>query len=115
MPNLRTPLLKYELLSRDLLMLNGGLTQQYILRVKDLSSEDKPREKLLQLGPKSLNLTEIIAILWGVGTKKEELLNMAQRLTKEYGEKALLHENNPQKLAEILDIPLTKACQIVVG
>jgi len=96
-------------------MQDEGSEQQYVLRVKDLPSDEKPREKLLQLGARQLNLPELIAILWGVGTKKEELLSMAGRLTKEYGEKALLTETNPQKLADALNIPLIKACQVIAG
>jgi DNA repair protein RadC len=105
----------YSLVDHDFVMFDEGAENQYVLRVKDLPSDEKPREKLLQLGAKHLTLAEIIAILWGVGTKKEELLTMAQRLTKEYGEKALLAETSPQKLADALNIPLTKACQVVVS
>ncbi len=105
----------YKLVDHDIIMLDESSEHQYVLRVKDLPSDEKPREKLLQLGPKHLNLSELIAILWGVGTKKEELLTMAERLTKEYGEKALLTETSPQKLADALNIPLVKACQVVVS
>lgn len=105
----------YTLTDHDFVMFDENIEEQYVLRVKDLPSDEKPREKLLQLGPKHLTLPELIAILWGFGTKKEELLAMAQRLTKEYGEKAILSETSPQKLADALNIPLTKACQVVVG
>jgi DNA repair protein RadC len=105
----------YDLIDHDFVMLDHNTDKQYVLRVKDLPSDEKPREKLLQLGPRHLNLPELIAILWGVGTKKEELLTMAERLTKEYGEKALLAEDSPQKLAEALNIPMVKACQLVVS
>jgi DNA repair protein RadC len=93
----------------------GERSDQYVLRVKDLPDEEKPREKLLQSGPKNLSTAELVAILWGVGTKKEEVLLMSQRLVKEYGEKALASESNPQRLAEALDIPLSKASQVVAS
>jgi len=109
------PTSTYQLIDHDFVMTDQNTQDQYVLRVKDLPDDQKPREKLLQLGPRHLSLAELIAILWGVGTKKEELLTMAQRLTKEYGEKALLSESNPQKLADALDIPVSKACQVVVG
>jgi DNA repair protein RadC len=109
-----TPLF-YELTDHDIIMSESSVGQQYVLRIKDLPSDQKPREKLLQLGPKNLTLAELIAVLWGVGTKKEELLSMSRRLVKEYGEKTLLTETSPQKLVEALDIPLSKACQIIVG
>lgn len=103
----------YDLSDNALVMGEGN--QQYILRVKDLPNESKPREKLLQLGPKSLTIPELVAVLWGVGTKKEELLTMSQRLVKEYGQTALSTELDPQKLAASLDIPLIKACQLIAG
>lgn len=103
----------YELADNAITMGEGD--QQYVLRVKDLPSNDKPREKLLQLGPRNLTVPELVAVLWGVGTKKEELLTMTQRLVKEYGQIALSTETNPQKIADSLDIPLTKACQLVAG
>lgn len=87
----------------------------YILRVRDLPDDDKPREKLLNGGAKQLTVPELIAILWGVGTKKEDVLAMARRTTSEYGEKALATTDSPVKLAEATNIPLTKACQIVAG
>ncbi len=115
MPTTATTNPTYQLVDHDFIMFANGAEKEYVLRVKDLPSDEKPREKLLQLGAKQLNLPELIAIIWGVGTKKEELLTMAQRLTKEYGEKALLTETSPQKLADALNIPLTKACQLVVS
>lgn len=89
--------------------------KQYVLRVKDLPQEEKPREKLVKYGPAALRVGELLAIVLGVGTKKEEVMQMAGRLLKEYGEKAILHEKNPKKIATALDIPLTKACQIVAS
>lgn len=103
----------YELADNAVVI--GEATQQYILRVKDLPDQDKPREKLLQLGPRNLTVAELVAVLWGVGTKKEELMTMTQRLVKEYGQIALSAETNPQKIADSLDIPLTKACQLIAG
>lgn len=88
---------------------------EYILTVKDLPDEDKPREKLGRVGSKNLSLAELIAVLLGTGTRREEVLGMSQRIIREYGEKALQQESNPRKLAASLDIPLSKACQIVAA
>lgn len=114
MPTQTLPANRYSLLDHDL-FIGEDAEQQYVLRVKDLPDEQKPRERLMQLGPRNLTLPELVAVVWGVGTKKEELLTMAQRLVKEYGQKALANENSPQKLADALGIPVTKACQIVAG
>ena len=85
----------------------------YVLKIRDLPTEAKPREKLLQAGPDALSLGELLAVVFNVGTKKEGVLEMSGRLLKEYGEKTLLREKDPKKISSILDIPLTKSCQLV--
>lgn len=101
----------YELQDNDTVM--SEQPSPYVLRVRDLDREDKPREKLTALGSKNISSAELVAIVLGTGTRKEEVLGMARRIIKEYGEKALPYETRPQRLADALDIPLTKACQIV--
>lgn len=103
----------YDLLDNDVLL--DTESAQYVLRVRDLPSHEKPREKMLAAGPASLTQAELLAVLWGVGTRSEDVLSMARRTLHEYGEKAILHETKPAYLAQILDIPLTKACQLVAA
>lgn len=87
----------------------------YVLRVRDLEADDKPREKMIAHGPKDLTMAELVAILMGVGTRREDVLTMAHRILKEYGERALLTETQPSRLAEALQIPVAKACQLVAS
>lgn len=49
----------YRLQDNDLLL--GEYSDHYLLKVKDLPSDQKPREKLTRLGPKSLNVAELVA------------------------------------------------------
>jgi DNA repair protein RadC len=97
----------------DIIMGEGDA--HYILRVRDLPLEEKPREKMLALGPGNLTHAELMAILLGVGTRKEEVMAMAHRIVREYGERAIVSETNPQRLADSLEIPIGKACQIVAS
>jgi DNA repair protein RadC len=87
--------------------------QYKITRVKDLPDDEKPREKLINDGPGALSAAELLAIVLGVGTKKEEVFSMASRLLREYGEKGVAYQKNPQIIEKDLKIPLIKACQIV--
>lgn len=103
----------YELQGNELII--GEDTGQYVLRVRDLQGVDKPREKMIAYGPTNLTLSEIVAIVFGVGTKKEEVLHMSHRILKEYGERSIMHETNPQRMADILDIPSYKACQLIAA
>ena len=89
-------------------------SKQYkILAVRDLPNEEKPREKMLQAGAGALNSAELLAIVLGVGTKKEDVLEMANRLLREYGEKGVVYQRDPKVLEADLKIPLIKACQII--
>lgn len=103
----------YGLSDNDLVFTE--MESEYVLRVRDMPDDERPRERLLELGPSSLSVAELVAILWGVGNRKEDVLAMAQRTLKEYGEKAISNELSPQRLATTADIPLTKACQVIAG
>ncbi len=87
----------------------------YVMCVKDLPEHEKPREKLTTIGPKNLSLAELLAVVLGTGTKKEEVLKMTSRILKEYGEKAIVHELDARKLSQALSIPVTKSAQIVAA
>jgi DNA repair protein RadC len=39
----------------------------YSLRVADMTADERPRERLVSYGPKSLSTAELIAILLGTG------------------------------------------------
>src|SRR5438477_490944 len=98
------PTALYTLADTDL-VLDATEERPYVLKIRDLPQEEKPREKLVKFGPEALTLAELFAVVLGVGTKKEEVLAMTTRLFKEYGEKAIATERNPEKIAEALDIP----------
>lgn len=87
--------------------------RKYVLRVKDLPEDEKPRERLTKHGPDILSVHELLAIVLNVGTKKEEILAMTSRIIKEYGEKNLINEKSPLAMEKNLGIPLAKACQII--
>jgi DNA repair protein RadC len=109
--------MNYTLADTDLLSTSFGNTKsslkQYTLKVRDLPNEDKPREKLVHTGTNSLSLAELLAIVLQTGTKNEDVLQMTKRIIREYGNIAISNETNPEKIAQDLNIPLIKACQVV--
>lgn len=87
--------------------------RQYVLKIRDLPEESKPREKLLKNGAESLSLQELLSVVLNTGSKKEGVLEMAHRIVREYGNSALSGELNAVTMSEDLDIPIGKATQIV--
>lgn len=49
-------------------------------RIKNIPIEDRPREKLCLKGKEALSDQELLAILLGKGTKKHDVLTLAQKL-----------------------------------
>ena len=96
-------------------MILDNPARRYVLKIHDLPPEEKPREKMLSLGPASLSTQELLTALLNTGTKKEDVLAMSARIMKEYGERSIMSARNPAKLAEDLDIPIGKAIQIVAA
>jgi DNA repair protein RadC len=93
----------------------GEHLRNYELQVKDMPEPDRPRERLVREGPQALDTPELLAAILGVGTRKEEVLVMARRILKEYGDKSIASETSPKKMAEALDIPVAKACQVIAA
>jgi DNA repair protein RadC len=110
----KIPTKEYNVKDRAFFLSHGESTnREYILRVHDLPLENQPREKLIKRGPESLTLQELMAIVLNTGTKNEGVLEMSSRIIREYGEKSILSEKNPSRLAKEMNIPLIKACQII--
>ncbi len=104
----------YKIKAQDIVVSHGKLNRTYkIPRVKDLPDEEKPREKLIQNGAGALSAAELLSVVLGVGTKREEVFSMASRLLREYGEKGIAYQKDPRLIEKDLNIPLAKACQIV--
>jgi len=54
------------------------------LRIQDLPENDRPRERLLELGAQSLTHAELLAIFINTGLKGENAIQVAQRLLGEF-------------------------------
>ena len=92
---------------------NDSKSKEYVLTIRDLPQEEKPREKLLEYGPGVLSIDELLAVVLLTGTKKEGILEMTHRIMQEYGERSVLAATDAKVLADDLSIPLTKAAQII--
>lgn len=98
---------------RDNVLILDKSHREYVLKIRDIPAEDKPRAKLVSHGPESLSIKELLAVVLNTGSAKEDVLEFADRIVKNYGEKSLFSEKNANKLSQDMEIPLLKACQIV--
>lgn len=94
----------------------------YCLRVADLPSHDRPRERLLTQGAKSLTTAELVAILLGTGQGPGKLsaLGLGQFILQEFGQHQrdpleVLREVNAAELIKISGVGPAKATTILAG
>jgi DNA repair protein RadC len=55
-------------------------SKEKIYRIKDMSTDQRPRERLAEIGPQALTDAELLAILLRVGRKGENAVQQGQRL-----------------------------------
>ncbi len=81
------------------------------MNIKTLPSDERPREKLIKYGPKTLTNSELLAIIISTGSKKENVLTLSTKLFRKYSLKSLsrLKIGSLKKQLGIGDV---KACQI---
>lgn len=84
--------------------------------IKELSLDDRPREKLMQQGAAGLSNSELIAILIRTGTQKRSALRIAEELTASSG----LYQNiacvhSVAELAKVKGLGPAKAATILAA
>ncbi len=82
------------------------------MSIKELPSEERPRERLAHYGPDSLSSIELLAILLGSGTQSRSVLQLAAELLAHFGTLAALSEATLAELKGVKGIGQAKAVQL---
>ena len=85
---------------------------EYRLTVREWPASEQPREKLQQYGPAALSNAELLAILLRVGSAREDVVALSQRLLVQYGGLAGLHRAVFETLADEHGMGLAKTCAL---
>lgn len=68
-------------------------------RIQDLPENDRPRERLLEIGASALSNAELLAIFINTGVKGENAIQMAQRLLRQFGTLRNLSRRSAKEVA----------------
>lgn len=83
----------------------------YVMRIKDIPPENRPRERLQKQGADALSDAELLAIILQKGTREENVIDVSNRLLSKYGI-SKLSELSLKELQEVNGIGPAKAMQI---
>ena len=80
------------------------------LMIRDVPEEERPRERLVQLGAEHCSNAELIAILLRTGTSSESVIALASRVLSKAGGIRGLTDTTLEELMEIRGIGRPKRC-----
>jgi|SRR5690554_3114224 len=83
--------------------------------IKEMPHEERPRERLVKNGAKSLSTSELLAIIIETGTKEESVLDLSKRLIYEINKANDLSKVTYHELIKIKGIKMAKATKIVAA
>ncbi|UUZ84400.1 DNA repair protein RadC [Paenibacillus sp. P26] len=83
--------------------------------LRDVPSDERPRERMMQYGATALSNAELLAVLLRTGTYRESAVSLGQRLLRESRGLRSLADMSLQQLTEIKGIGEAKALQIQAG
>lgn len=85
------------------------------LMLREVPTEERPRERMLQYGAGALSHAELLAIILRTGTVSESAVRLASRILSESGGLRSLVDMSKDQLTEIRGIGDAKALQILAG
>jgi DNA repair protein RadC len=80
-----------------------------------IAASDRPREKLLSLGPESLGVNELVAVLLGSGTRAQSALELANYVLYRAGGLEGLARSGPASLAGLRGLKEARAARILAA
>lgn len=78
--------------------------------IQQIPQADRPRERLVELGPDMMSTAELIAAILGSGTKGISVMDLAHELTYLYGSK--LADVTIEELCQVKGVGRAKAVQL---
>jgi DNA repair protein RadC len=78
----------------------------------DLPQEDRPRERLKEVGVDNLSIQELLALVVEKGKKGKSVLTISQNLLAKFGNLAKMKEASVEELQEVDGIGFATACKL---
>lgn len=84
----------------------------YTPMIRDMAEQDRPRERLQQVGPGAVSTAELLAIILRTGSGGENVLRLAERLLAEFGSLPGLSRASITELMNVKGVGAAKASEV---
>jgi DNA repair protein RadC len=85
---------------------------EYKVGIKELPSEERPRERLARYGPRAVSTAEILAIVLRTGTQERSAIGLAEHLIHTFGGLRGIANATVEQLTAVKGVGTVKAVQI---
>ncbi len=87
----------------------------FMYMIKDMPSNERPRERLMLFGPKSLSTVELIAIILRFGYKNLSAIDLAKMIVHDSNNIGDLRQKTVKELSKIKGVGETKAISLLAA
>lgn len=84
----------------------------YVLMIRDMAEQDRPRERMRKVGAGAVSTAELLAIILRTGTGGENVVRLAERLLAEFGSLPGLSRASITELMNVKGIGEAKASEV---
>lgn len=84
----------------------------YVLMIRDMAEQDRPRERMRQVGAGAVSTAELLAIILRTGSGGENVVRLAERLLAQFGSLPGLARASIPELMMVKGIGQAKACEV---
>ena len=84
----------------------------YTSSVREMPEDDRPRERLMRLGPEALRDAELIAVLYRTGTREMGAVALAEQTIRHFGGLRALARASVEELQQVKGLGAVKAIEI---
>lgn len=87
----------------------------YRLMIREMATDERPRERMLQFGPAALSNSELLAILLNTGVRGESVMTMSHRLLNDHGSLVGLNRMDVLELSKVKGVGVSKSTKVKAG
>lgn len=86
-----------------------------MVKIREISEQDRPRERLARLGAKALSTQELLAILIRTGTKGKSAIEIASEMMSTFGSLKRLFQASHVELSKIKGLSTAKIATLLAS